>query len=224
MGLAWLAFAVVGAATLLRTDRPFAVILLLPGGLAILASGVHKYPFQERLILFLVPAVYLLLAQGLRAAVSWGARWNRPVAYVACILVLVLLLRPMAVKAKRNFVDPVRDRNMRPIVQYVLQHAEADDAFFVSGGGETFQYYAGSYGLHPQQLQINTNHRIVRYYAYQRLLKGFAGKDRVWVVFAYFEGEGYQYQRYAKHLNRVGEIKDLYEVGHSRVYLVQLDP
>jgi hypothetical protein len=61
----------VGALAL-GTWRPGGLYLLLsPGGFALAASALRQYPFHGRLLLFLVPMVHLLVAQG-AASLAWA--------------------------------------------------------------------------------------------------------------------------------------------------------
>ena len=54
----------VGVAGFWRERWPIAVALVVPGVLALFASGVHMYPFAGRLLLFLVPMLLLGVARG----------------------------------------------------------------------------------------------------------------------------------------------------------------
>src|SRR5437764_275507 len=55
---------VVGVVAIGRQRWPVALALVVPGLLALLASGLHKYPFAGRLLLFLVPLMLLPVARG----------------------------------------------------------------------------------------------------------------------------------------------------------------
>ncbi len=222
--IGWLVLLVLGSASLMARKRWLAAVLLLPFVVALLASAVQKYPFQQRLVLFLVPCVYLLFAEGLRVLFAWVARWSRPPALAACLVVLVVVLRPMAVSAKRNLFSPPHPYDMRIVVEYLQEHMRPGDSVFVSGGGETYAYYAGSYGLRPASTLVNTNHRIVRYFEYMSTMARYAGYERVWIVFAHYEDDSPAYERYVKYLNRVGVVRDSFRVGFARAYLCKFDP
>jgi hypothetical protein len=72
-----LGLGLIGAAALARS-RPGALYLLAaPWLVTLAASGLHKYPFHGRLILFLVPSAWLLIAGGLAAI---GRRASRAAA------------------------------------------------------------------------------------------------------------------------------------------------
>jgi hypothetical protein len=78
----------LGGISLLRRSWSAWGILVLPIGLAMIASAMHRYPLHGRLILELVPAFYLLIAEGtewLRGPANERTR-------LRYILVLILLL------------------------------------------------------------------------------------------------------------------------------------
>ncbi len=100
--LTWSLFIVIGGTSLLAGSRPLAATILLPFALVLVASAFHKYPIWDRLLLFLVPLVYLLMAQGLRRVYLWASRWNRALAVGASAAIFLILLWPMTVAAKRN--------------------------------------------------------------------------------------------------------------------------
>jgi len=57
--------AILGAVRLARADRGRALVLMLPGGFAFLASCLRLYPFHGRLLLFLTPTLLIAVAAGL---------------------------------------------------------------------------------------------------------------------------------------------------------------
>jgi hypothetical protein len=79
---------VFGGVSLARRSWPVWTILALPIALAAVASALKRYPFHGRLILELVPAFFLLIAEGTEWLRAWDTRWTRRV----YILVLVLLV------------------------------------------------------------------------------------------------------------------------------------
>ncbi|AMV37066.1 glycosyltransferase family 39 protein [Planctomyces sp. SH-PL62] len=61
-----LAMAIQGARRIARRDAGTLGVLLLPMALALAASALRRYPFHGRLILWLAPAFFLLIAEGLQ--------------------------------------------------------------------------------------------------------------------------------------------------------------
>jgi hypothetical protein len=77
-----------GAASLVRRSPMACSILVFPIALAIIASAARLYPFHGRLILELVPALFLLLAEGTDAIWKRDAISHKP--FYAAMLVLIL--------------------------------------------------------------------------------------------------------------------------------------
>jgi hypothetical protein len=94
-----------GAWALGRRNRTVLLILALPVALAVLAAAARRYPFHGRLILGLVPAFFLLLAEGLdRIRATLGCR-----AFVAAAI--VLLLHPFGEALYESSGERIRDFN-----------------------------------------------------------------------------------------------------------------
>jgi hypothetical protein len=75
----------IGGISLARRIPGVFLILMLPMLLALFAAGFRKYPFHGRLLIELVPAFYLFIAEG----TDWlRARFGRPVYLVALLLLL----------------------------------------------------------------------------------------------------------------------------------------
>jgi len=83
-----LSLVLAGGVSLARRSWPAWAILVLPVALAIVASAMKRYPFHGRLILELVPAFFLLIAEGterLRDLAAGRARLG----YKAVLVVLL---------------------------------------------------------------------------------------------------------------------------------------
>lgn len=74
-------------------------LLLAPIVFAMLASALHQYPFHGRLLIFLVPSIHLLVAEG-AASLS---RWNRP--WLTLALGAFLLCQPAFEAAWDRFIQ-----------------------------------------------------------------------------------------------------------------------
>ncbi len=67
--------AVAGCISLLRRWPGGLYLLLSPAVFALAASALHQYPFHGRLLIFLVPAVHMLVSQGAAALTRRGGSW-----------------------------------------------------------------------------------------------------------------------------------------------------
>ena len=98
----------LGALSLARRSWRAWAILVLPIILAVAASAMKRYPFHGRLILELVPAFFLLIAQGTETVRGWEKGRIK----LGYILVLVLLFAYPCLVAFENAASvPVRDFN-----------------------------------------------------------------------------------------------------------------
>jgi hypothetical protein len=100
LGSAFVALAlyVIGAVSLGRRWRGGLYLLIGPLLLTLIASALHQYPFHGRLLLFLVPAIQLLVAEGVVAA-AWPGGVFLTVVVGAC-----LLAQPVGVTVWHEFV------------------------------------------------------------------------------------------------------------------------
>ncbi len=65
----------LGSIALLRRWPGGLYLLTAPMLFALVASGLRQYPFHGRLLLFLVPALHLVVAEGARRSTRPGGRW-----------------------------------------------------------------------------------------------------------------------------------------------------
>jgi hypothetical protein len=82
----------IGGGSLWRRDRALLALLVLPVLLAIVASGMKKYPFHGRLILELVPPFFLLMAEG----TEWVRLLNPARPWIYRTNLILLLVYPLA--------------------------------------------------------------------------------------------------------------------------------
>ncbi len=105
-GLAAVAI-VTGLLVLYRRNPALTLTLAAPGVLAVGAALVNRYPWGDRFVLFLVPAVILLMSAGVDELRK--RTWDRlPVVSIG--VVTLLLAYPAAVSAKGLFKPPAIKR------------------------------------------------------------------------------------------------------------------
>lgn len=106
----------IGGASLAVRDRRVFLILALPILMAIVAAALRKYPFHGRLMIELVPALYLMIAEGTE---KFRTRLGRP----AYVVLLVLLL---AYPCSRTLYEVQGPRE-----RYSNQHGDLHDNRFM---------------------------------------------------------------------------------------------
>ncbi len=132
-GLAAFLFA-TGCVYLYRQHHIVILLIISPILVALLASGLHKYPFKTRLIMFLVPALLLVVAEG-----TWLIyQAVQPISRVLGIVLIGLLLFYPVTSALSTLKSPTQRSEVRPVMHYIQQHWKPGDFLYV--------YYAS----HPQ--------------------------------------------------------------------------
>lgn len=172
---------ILGGVALFTRARETLGWLVLPGVMALLASGLRKYPLANRLWLFMVPALLLVAAAGIQEV--WErTRHALPLLVVA--LFGLLWLQPM-LYVGLHLARPQRVEETRPLLEYWKAHRGPSDLLYV--------YYEAV--------------PAVRYYAFRRLIEQdryvpgvqsrealskyledlgkLNGRDSVWLLFSH---------------------------------------
>lgn len=175
-GLAALAF-LVGFAWYWK-DRPRLLgVLILPIFFTLIAAGFHKYPFSGRLLLFVMPALLLLVANG--AQHIW-LKTRQAAPFLGTCFIGLLFLYPVLFSVYHLF-KPNNREEIKPAMSYIRSHEQPGDAIYVQYGAiPAFRYYLPQYrtpamnvvqGSVWEQYPSDVN-RVSRFH-------------RVWVLFAH---------------------------------------
>jgi hypothetical protein len=190
--VAVLAF-LVGCVALFRSERRITLwMLLAPIGITLLVSGLHKYPFGDRLILFLVPAFLLIIACG--AEEIWSR--VRPVLPTLAVAFMSLLFLAPTMGAVGKILEPGRSDQIKPMLQYLKDHRQPGDRVFVYClAWPPYRYYASQYGL-PLDDSVVVGTRATDWRKYLDDVDQFKGEPRMWMLFLHhttstrlFQGE-----------------------------------
>jgi hypothetical protein len=185
-------------------------VLLLPLGATLAAAIAGAYPLRDRLALFWVPIVFLLLAAPLDL-VGWLD--HRPVRLPLGIPVLAAVLAGLAALAAPDvrlvagqLGKPEQVEETRDVLRYVAAHRRAGDTVLIDEGGElATRFYAPRVGLTGiDRIRLGLPNSRCRIGAAAAALD--RDSPRVWVVF----GHRYSFlpadvrDRYRAHLATIG--------------------
>jgi hypothetical protein len=199
-------------------------VLTLPLLVTLIASGLHQYPFQGRLILFLVPAMMVFIGGGVDRIMTVARPTGRIVGMSLCVLVFlfpVYTAIAISLNPGRMNIEEVR-----PVMTYLSQHyREGDKVYLYYSSGGAFEYYAKRVGLEevPYQLGVagkrNWNNYVID-------LKKLQGNDRVWILFSHVhKNYGIDEEKFFLHvLNGMGQQIDSFKRKGASVYLYKLSP
>ncbi|PIU41754.1 MAG: hypothetical protein COS99_03800 [Candidatus Omnitrophica bacterium CG07_land_8_20_14_0_80_42_15] len=193
-------FAGLGA-VLYRSRNNF-FILVMPIFFVLIASSFHKYPFIERLLLFIVPVFLLFIT-----AAIWqiGFRIHKNMKILGVLLLGIILFNPLKI-AGTHVLHPRTREEMKSVLQYIKDNKKEGDKIYVyHGARDAFDYYAPKYGLDEENSIYGVSSRE-NWDKYAEDLNRLKGQKRVWVVFSHvcFWVRGDEQQFFISYLDRIG--------------------
>lgn len=194
-------------------------LILTPLILNLVASGIQKYPFGDRMLLWafvnlMMPVAVLLIWLSRRKG-RW--RWMK---YAVSALIILNLAKP-ATHVVKSLMNPEYASGMNHVFAHVLEKKEAKDRFLVhSGARGTFFYYQRRFNFSPNSVRISRIDRpeaVIHASSEMRSLKG-----RTWLIFD--EGKKIGHMDYEKILVQkaleYGVLMDQYvDRGGASAYL-----
>jgi hypothetical protein len=192
--------------------------------IALLASGFEKYPVSDRLVLFAVPAFYLLIAEGVYRFRLLLLKINRRISLIiTCVLTIALLFIPIS-HAIRNFMRPSVREHIKPVMSYLVKHREREDQIYVYYGAiPAFRYYAPFYDIEEQEFVEGIENRTDPT-SYIKDVDRLRLHKRVWFVFSHncswciVDEETY----YLTYLDSIGIRVNQFSSQDTSVYLYKL--
>jgi hypothetical protein len=162
----------------------WALVLTIPVGLNLLASGFEKYPFHGRLILYLLPLVFIALGKGLDILVQRIP--NRVLANTVFVVLLILLLRPI-ISTTNSYLftrDYLQD-DLKPVLSFVGTRKQDDDLVYVYHYIEQpYDFYAATYHLDGLPFVVGQNNSGDAT-KYQEELSSLPRGQRIWFLFSF---------------------------------------
>lgn len=136
----------VGTAAAFARDKERCLLLVSPIVLVLAAAAAHRYPFSGRLVLFLVPSLALLMAEGIVYVIDKFLK--RPVA--AVLLIVAVFFYPV-----QNAADVLSRTHafeeMKSVMRYLNGHYQKQDAVFLNNSAQyAYGYYRGYYRFNVQ--------------------------------------------------------------------------
>jgi hypothetical protein len=205
--------------------------MVSPFFIALLASVAHKYPLANRFMLFLVPFVLLLIAEGLGCIYRLIKKWNIWAARAIYIMSALILFFIPATRTWNYFLHPPADQNIRPVLQYVADHYQQEDYMYVYHTSRLpFQYYAPFYNLDHSDIlagRTDLRKRLTLKYFYEDV-ETLRGKERVWFIFSGItrcSGCSKDTQSfYVDYLDKQGTMLDHFDWIGANAYLYDFHP
>lgn len=217
-GIAALAFLVGSFSVFLQKKEQF-FILIFPIPLVLLASGLHKYPFQGRFLLFLVPSLLLFIAEGVEQ-IRDKTRGNSAIIGIA--LICLLFLRP-SLAAPYHLIKPYTKEEIKPVISYMREHWQDGDILYLYYYSRpAFEYYSKINGFKKSNYIIGVRPRG-NWNNYVEDLDKLLNNKRVWILFSHVARKGIEPKKvFLWHLDSSGTRLDSFKSTGASVYLYDL--
>jgi hypothetical protein len=215
---------VIGCYSFITGRKAKLFILTLPIALTLLASGLHKYPFGGRLLLFIAPPLMLLLAEGV---VRIADECKANAARVQGALVALLFFQPL-LAASYHLINPRVVEEIRPVASYVKQHWQSGDLLYVDHNAwYAFAYYQTHLGFADTDYVVGTelSEHWDNWNDCVTSLNELRGRKRVWILFSHVQRDHSgrdEEQLILRYLNGIGYQQDVYHSTGAVAYLYDL--
>jgi uncharacterized membrane protein len=220
-GIALLTF-IFGCISLYSKKKEMFFIFLSPILFALLASGLHKYPFDGRLLLFIVPSLLLFISEG-ASQIRYKTKQNIPVLGIA--IISLLFIGPLFY-AGHHLIKPkpMIQEEIKPVMQYVRYNKQVEDVLYIyTASVNAFKYYSRRYGFSNDDYIKGVNCNSDLSICVSDLNK-LIGNKRVWILFSHvYKRNGIdQKQFFLYHLDSIGTRLDSFISKGASVYLYDL--
>ncbi len=221
-GIAAFAF-LVGCIAMFSNKRQEFSILMSPIIVTLLAAWVHKYPFNGRLLLFAVPALLLVIAEG----VNWVRSKAAEAPVIGACLLAVLFFNPVLFSIY-HLVKPSWREEIKPVLNYVDAHARGGDVLYIhSDSIPAFRYYAPRFQLSNVFFNEGSipqsSDDMLR--TYQSDVAQLPTHRRVWVLFSLGANDtaANEEQAFVYFMDQRGTRIDHFQSVGASTYLYDLD-
>jgi dolichyl-phosphate-mannose-protein mannosyltransferase len=217
----------IGFVSFFFRQSRLAILMISPFLTTCIASALQLYPLSGRFMLFLVPFVTLLMAEGLGRIYSLAANWNRNAAVIVYAVAVSLLLWTPGYVSIQNAIRPAMGEHIKPVLAHIATNMREGDLVYVFSGSVTpFKYYAPAYRLDTGNVIVAENSSGVKRFI--RDVNDLRGKKRIWFIFSHVIGcgdcEGDKLQFYVNTLNTYGLQRDEFHAPGAAVFLYDLNP
>lgn len=184
-GIHWpwigLTIVLIGMFWIYRRNRTILYILGCSIVLLVIASGLEKYPIFGRMLLFLLPFLFIFLAAGLTYLFNNFLSINPWLG----LLVIVVSFTIWGWRSTEILKTPRTVEEIRPILSNVSVNLQPDDKVFVYYGSEqAFRYYQIRFTNLQSNVTFSQSSRS-KPEMYLQQIDPLINHGRVWVVFSH---------------------------------------
>ncbi len=211
---------IIGSISLFRKRKHLAWMSGLIFLLTAMASGFKLYPFSGRLILFLVPFLYIALAEGLERSGFEMLRAGKKPAYLfMAILLSAVFFYPMKTTIAHLF-SPQLKAEIKPAIEFMRNNKVPIDKIYVYYNAvPAYRYYAEKRGGGDMDYVAGVKSRKDPQNYFDDIEK-LKGEERVWFLFSNIYQD--EEKIFLNYLDRVGLKVKQYRGVNASTYLYNL--
>ncbi len=208
-------FLVIGIISFLkRKDKLNLNLLLFPIVFLLIASIFHIYPINSRLILFILPIMYLFMSEGMCQFIKYFYPNKR---LVSILIIIFLLVYPVS-NGFSYLIRPILRQEIKSVIEYCLDNKEENDKIYIYYGAKTaFEYYTWDNKIDTLESVGSNKEKPDEYF---RDLDRLRGKDRIWFIFSHIVRD--EDKLFLTYLDHIATQLDSFETKGSAVYLYKL--
>lgn len=181
----------------------------------------HKYPLGSRLLIFAVPIMLLLVAEGVATVCVRLLHGKLVEVAVGCLVLSLPALN--AIRGGVRSVSGIQRDDIRPVIEYVNARAGPSDAWYVYFQAQPqMRYYSDVFGR-PVKWKLGSDCGGDTA-CYAKDVDALAGSSRTWIVFSHVivrDGTNDRAILVAQ-LNQKGRCLEEFSSGSAHAYLYDL--
>lgn len=219
-----LAVLLIGIFYMVRRNWKTTALLLTPIAAACMASGLGKYPFWTRFLLFALPLLCFFLAAGMRALYGQAARFIPKIRFLFSAVIVAMIFWQPVVFSVQKFRSPENKKDIKSLMAALRADRQPQDSLYVHYASQKqFKYYAGFYGMHRNDAVIGTTAKESAAPLVADI-DALAGRSRVWFLFANrFHADRFDQEKsMLEHLEHIGVQRKKYHATGANLYLYDL--
>jgi 4-amino-4-deoxy-L-arabinose transferase-like glycosyltransferase len=210
---------ILGGIVMFKERKTILALLVFPIIVTLTASGLQRYPFEGRLLLFITPLLILIIAYGLYYLFTKMYQGSR---ILSSALVCILLAQPVF-QAGYHLVKPRAPEELRQSLDYIADNFQTGDTIYLYYASiNAFEYYKKRYNTFDNYITgIEARQNWTNYY---KDLEKLQGNKRVWIVFSHIATTyGVDEEKlFVSYLDIIGKQLQSFHASGSAAYLYDL--
>lgn len=225
---------IVGCIVWYRSRRTIFLALISPFVVTIIAAYLHKYPFRDRLILFLAPWGIMIIAEGIACLLTQLSKINvsnsAKFAWLFSLLGMICLsglTLNSVYRASNLLINPEKKQEVRPVLEYVAERSKLGEKVYVyEPGNRAFAYYLklkGYSNLDYTYGTINFAHKKKTRSDKLQQLTADLKPLRAYPVWFILRADDSETSEILEYLDQVGQRQDDFRQVGASAYLYNLN-